>query len=549
MKRNILILSFILFSATHLQAQYVSAGANDTICGHEYVKLSGYLDGDDYLFYHWKSDPTITDTSQLVTWANPTVTTTYYLHGFRPDTCLFVNGDFELGNTGFTSAYTYSQAMPNLAEGHYKIATNGAQGYAGWLNIGDHTTGTGNFMCINAAVVPNVTLWANSISNIQPNTRYVFYTWVSTMIAREVAEAPLLQFSINGALLDAPFRGPFPITNGWEQFFTVWESGNNTVADFKIVNQSTTSWGNDLGLDDIFFAILLEEIDSVTIYIQEPYHSYDTVELCHHQSYVFADTILIESGDYTKHLYTELGCDSIIHLHIKFHPEMNMDLGEDQIICKEDSTYTILRVPPDFTQYQWSTGDSSYQIAANETGTYSVTVYNEIGCEVSDEVHITFVEKPDLTIENLTENFCLEYKSQLKVHTPFTDILWSTGAIEDEIEVTEFGTYYVTVSEHHCQAVDSVVITFCCPIDPGIPNVITPSDHNGINDHFEFLQDFPFQYFTLYIYDRWGKLVYKNSDPTIYWNGEINGTVLKGLYYYVVDLDDGCSFHGSLTVL
>ncbi|MDL2326966.1 gliding motility-associated C-terminal domain-containing protein, partial [Bacteroidales bacterium OttesenSCG-928-A14] len=473
---------------------------------------------------------------------------TYYLLAFRPDTALVKNGDFEQGNVGFTSAYTYNPTTTVMPEGHYNLVTNGTLAKSDWMNIGDHTTGNGLFMAINAAVVPNVTIWAQSVP-VQPNTRYVFYAWVSTMIAREVSEAPLLQFSINNILLDQPFRGPFPITNGWEQFYTIWDSGNNTTANIKIVNQSTVSWGNDLGLDDIFFAIIKPDIDSVTIVVGDPSYSYDTVSVCHNTSHVFIDTIIVEPGDYVRQLYTVNGCDSFIHLRVNFYPEMAVDLGEDQIICKQDSTSTTLQVPDIYYKYLWSTGDTTHSIRVSESGTYYITVYNEIDCFASDEVQITFVEKPDVVIENLTENFCLEYKSQLKVETPLPDILWSTGDITNEIEVTKFGTYYVTVSEHHCSAMDSAIISFCCPVNPGIPNVITPSNNDGVNDIFKYLEDFPFEAYRLIIYDRWGKVVYKTSNPEAFWDGTVNGSILKGLYYYVIELEDGCAFHGSLTVL
>lgn len=546
--KKTLLLSFFIFISFSLPAQHISAGRSDTVCAGEYVRLSGYLEGDDYLYFHWVGDSSLLDSTRLVTYAQPYATTTYYLYAYRPDTTLLMNGDFEMGNVGFTSAYTYNPTTTVMPEGHYNLVRNGTLAKADWLNIGDHTTGTGLFMAINAAVVPNVTIWAQSLSVI-PNTDYVFYAWVSTMIANEVSQAPLLQFSINNVLLDVPFRGPFPASNGWEQFYTIWNSGANTVANIKIVNQSTVSWGNDLGLDDIFFAIVQPEVDSVTIYIQEPYYTYDTIALCHQSSHVFVDTILIEDGDYTRHLYSQKGCDSILNLHIRFYPEVTVDLGEDQIICKQDSSSTELRVADHFSRYKWSTGDTLPYIIVMETGTYSVTVYNEIDCEATDEVHITFVENPDLSIENLTPNFCSNYMAQLKVHTPLPDIIWNTGEIQEEIEVTDFGTYYVTVSEYHCSASDSITIAFCCPTDPGIPNAITPSDQNNINDTFVILEGFPFSHFALYIYDRWGKLVYKNEDPTQYWDGKVNGKIVTGLYYYVVELDDGCSFHGSLTVL
>ena len=78
-----------------------------------------------------------------------------------------------------------------------------------------------------------------------------------------------------------------------------------------------------------------------------------------------------------------------------------------------------------------------------------------------------------------------------------------------------------------------------------IPNVFTPND-DGRNDDFV-----PYYYengvfhdgllnvtgYSIVIYDRWGKEVYKSTDPTVYWNGRILNTqnlVPDGVYYYII---------------
>ena len=66
-----------------------------------------------------------------------------------------------------------------------------------------------------------------------------------------------------------------------------------------------------------------------------------------------------------------------------------------------------------------------------------------------------------------------------------------------------------------------------------VPNVFTPNG-DGKNDEFRVayrsLRDFH-----IWVYNRWGKLVYESTDPAKGWNGNINGRpAAEGAYFYVV---------------
>ena len=85
-----------------------NAGADQTICpGGEGTTLSA----SGGTFYHWSPGDGISDTLIANPTANPSVTTTYIVtvsNETGGGTELVVNGDFESGNTGFTTDYTLS---------------------------------------------------------------------------------------------------------------------------------------------------------------------------------------------------------------------------------------------------------------------------------------------------------------------------------------------------------------------------------------------------------------------------------------------------------
>ncbi len=66
-------------------------------------------------------------------------------------TNLITNGDFESGNTGFTSGYAFGNVH---GPGTYWIGGTPSQApgaWGGWYNGGDHTSGSGKMMVVNGA--------------------------------------------------------------------------------------------------------------------------------------------------------------------------------------------------------------------------------------------------------------------------------------------------------------------------------------------------------------------------------------------------------------
>ena len=88
-----------------------------------------------------------------------------------PVTNLVSNGDFSLGNQGFTSGYTYCNASNCLyPEGYYAVGTNANFFHGAFTGI-DHTTGTGNFMVVNGAGALNTVIWSQNIT-VKPNVGF-----------------------------------------------------------------------------------------------------------------------------------------------------------------------------------------------------------------------------------------------------------------------------------------------------------------------------------------------------------------------------------------
>ena len=208
-------------------------------------------------FYSWSPAAGIIDPSLTSQNVCPTATTTYNVTGYAIGNTAVTNGDFSGGSSGFTSDYLLNSNTQS--ESTYFVTTNANNTHPNFVGV-DHTTGTGNFLVVNGSGTPNSSVWCQTIP-VQPNTDYVFSTWVSTLAVGSPAS---LQFSINGANLSTPFTAPAG-TNVWDEFYTTWNSGASTSATICIVNQNTSTGGNDFGIDDIVFSPVCTSTESVTV--------------------------------------------------------------------------------------------------------------------------------------------------------------------------------------------------------------------------------------------------------------------------------------------
>ena len=108
---------------------------------------------------------------------------------------LVVNGDFESGNIGFSSDYTYCNTSNCLQpESFYAVGSAPSFFHSAFVG-NDHTSGIGNLMIVNGAGTPNTNVWCQTITVI-PNTQYLFSTWVSSMVANSPAPFTIIRFPI-----------------------------------------------------------------------------------------------------------------------------------------------------------------------------------------------------------------------------------------------------------------------------------------------------------------------------------------------------------------
>lgn len=189
---------------------------------------------------------------------------------------LVTNGDFEAGNSGFTSAYTYQApgtygngvtTFPNLAldAGLYAIDTSAYRTHFAWVDLADKTSGTGNYLIFNGATSP-LLLWEQTVA-VTAGTTYNFSAWVADTCCLVPGPAaglagtspPSFIFSVFNGVNSSTIGTFSPSTYGvWQNVGATFNSGSATSLTLRIFNTNTIGAGNDGAIDDISLAAVPE---------------------------------------------------------------------------------------------------------------------------------------------------------------------------------------------------------------------------------------------------------------------------------------------------
>jgi gliding motility-associated-like protein len=442
----------------------VDAGPGGQICLGESFQLNG--SGAD--FYEWTPAATLSDPNIANPVATPSVTTTYYLTGYSIGGNIMFNGDFSLGNTGFTTDYLYNNNL--IPEGNYNVSPNPNLHHPNFSPCGDHTTGTGNMMIVNGSPIANQRIWCQTVA-VSPGVSYMFSTWLTSVHPDNPA---VLQFSINGTLLGTPFTASNTVCN-WQQFYELWDSGINTSAEICIVNQNTIHNGNDFAIDDIYFAPLCPAIDSVTVIVNpNPVIVINPTspEICLGESAdltATADvpgttfqwstgetnpTITVSPNTTTTYTVTGTtpdGCTGTAQVTVVVHPNPVISINSSALeICDQASATLTGSSDIAGTSWLWSTGQTVNPIivAPSVTTTYTLTGTSPEGCTGFAQIQIVVHPLPNITANTSAPEICDGESATITAGSdvPGTTWLWNTGQTINPISVSPNSTTTYTVT-------------------------------------------------------------------------------------------------------
>jgi gliding motility-associated-like protein len=282
----------------------------------------------------------------------------------------------------------------------------------------------------------------------------------------------------------------------------------------------TLEHANYLGCDSIVTLYLtVNPLESDTIY----------AEICQGETYRENGFIQNTSGTYLRRDTTAFGCGRAIYLKLTVNPCCE---GYDTVVvCKENFPYHY--------------NGHVFNIEGNYAVVYSKACAT--GCDSTLYLHIIKDEVKVFITQGI--DFCDEYVTTLSAKTETSPVfyLWNTGETSPEITVDLGGEYSVTAfNETGCEGRWDHVIPPCIPLVV-LPSAITPLNKDGLNDYFYLPQADQLESAEIYIYDRYGMLVFHSTSKNFQWDGNYRKNVIYyQTYNYVLIVRD---FEGKTSII
>ena len=148
----------------------------------------------------------------------------------------------------------------------------------------------------------------------------------------------------------------------------------------------------------------------------------------------------------------------------------DLTLTGANVICPGE-TVTI-DAPMGYATYEWSNGEMALGITVGETGNYTVLVYDQDGCAgISNPISIEVYEPevPTITVDGDLK-LC-DGESVTLICSAAPGYAWSTGATDQSIQISEAGTYSVSIDGECAEPTASEDIVVEVYDVPGTPTV------------------------------------------------------------------------------
>jgi len=272
----------------------------------------------------------------------------------------------------------------------------------------------------------------------------------------------------------------------------------------------------------------------------------------------------LAAGQYQLQVTDANGCTQQIFELIESTGEsVDLDLGEDVIVCSDEDVLLSPSIPQDALNVEWYLGselvaENVNMLTPTAPGDYQLVVTQSDGCIVDETVHVEFY--PELiVVDGNGGPATVGQVIELNV-TGASDISWTstgvslscTDCAEQTISVLQDGSVTFNASDiNGCSVSETYFYTVTS--DMIFPNYITPNG-DQLNDVLEIVGVDQLDNVQLLVFDQWGGIIFTAEDYENDWSGfDASGNAVPdGAYYYVLSyITGGVEFEhiSDLTIL
>ncbi|MDB9720695.1 T9SS type B sorting domain-containing protein [Winogradskyella sp.] len=395
------------------------------------------------------------------------------------------------------------------------------------FNVCENNTNSVDLLEVNQVLLENtfniLVSYHNSEANAENNlnalnTNYNYTNTVETVFAR-------VEFSTIGCYAVYPFQlvvNPLPIANQPNDMVAC-DDDTDGLLEFNLNNQDVAVLGGQ-NPDDF----------SVSYFNSEE-NATNTTNPLTSNYFAFNGEIIFVRLERNS---TE--CFDITQFSIAVNPLPEIDLS-DQVICLNSLPLIVSADTGNTTDtYLWSTNATTAQIEITQIGTYSVTVTNALGCQNTSTFNVTESESATIDVVE-TIDFSDPNNITITVNG-IGNYLYQLNSFPFQTSNTFFnvpiGYNTITILDQNgCAQITREVLV----IDA--PKHMTPNADGDFDTwHIAGVETLPGT--TVFIFNRYGKLLKELSHNTPGWDGTYNGNNMPaGDYWYLADIrQNGNSF-------
>ena|GEM_PF-899558 len=160
-------------------------------------------------------------------------------------------------------------------------------------------------------------------------------------------------------------------------------------------------------------------------------------------------------GDYMVLVNDVEGCQITDNITLDVSEALSVDVTTAQPGCQlSDGSIQVTCSGGNAPyEYIWSTGGTSNQLAGINDGNYTITITDTDGCEITKNIDLMDSGVLNISLGTDSES-CLPPNVYLTTGIP--NSIWSDGVVRQGRQITDFGTYIVTVAANGCARTDTI---------------------------------------------------------------------------------------------
>lgn len=248
-------------------------------------------------------------------------------------------------------------------------------------------------------------------------------------------------------------------------------------------------------------------------------------------------------------------------IYIKVNPLPEINIASQSKEACGDITFMLKNISPwpNLGKVEWYVSNQLYStdtldyFTVTQSGMYTVWCYvtDNKGCRNNDSAQFWALVRPNPVVD------FVYYPNEISIFDPKVEflstiehadhLLWDFGDgntltnIENPVHVYENkGVYNVTLyakNNYGCTSFLTKPLEILPEFTLYIPNAFTP-DNDGRNDIF-FAKGEEIEEFHMYIFNRWGELIFESNSISNGWDGFVNGEPAPtGVYTYKIWVKD-----------